>query len=296
MSKRPIAPSFLRQRGAAMIEFAVVGPVITLLGMAILQYGHLFFTKNHINHAAFMATRAGSTGHADLGKIQTAFIRAMVPVYGGGTNTAELAVSYANAAADVSTATRIELLNPTKESFDDWNDTDLQNTEGGGRRVIPNAGLAFKNPDDIRTNSGQNIHDANLIKVRITHGYAPMKSLKFISYIYTRYLHWLDTGGDAFYTQLVNDGRIPVVVHVTVQMQSDAFEPASPVSLPGPGNGGKPTDPGNPPAPADEPPDCGGSIGCTVPSTPLDPGGGGTGGGGGCQGGNCPPCGAASAV
>lgn len=265
-----------------MIEFVVVGPIITLLGMALVQYGHLFFTKNHINHATFMAARAGSTGHADLGKIQSAFIKAMVPVYGGGANTAELAASYARAAADVGVATRIELLNPTLESFDDWNDPDLQDTVGAGRRVIPNGGLAFKNPDDIGGSSGQSIQDANLIKIRITHGYAPMQSLKFISTVYTRYLEWLDPGGDAFYTAQVRDGRIPVVSHVTVQMQSDAIEPGSPVSLPGPGNGGTPTDPGEPPPITEPPPDCG-SAGCTTPSGPLDPGGG-------CVGSNCPPC------
>ena len=276
-------PSVFRQRGAAMIEFAVVGPLITLIGMALLHYGHLFFTKNHINHATFMAARGGSTGNADLGKIQTAYIKAMVPVYGGGTSTAELAESYAKAAADVGAYSRIELLNPTKESFDDWNDPDLQATVGGGRRVIPNGGLAFKDPDDIGGNSGQNIQDANLIKVRITHGYRSLTSLRFIGNIYTRYLQWLDPGGDAFYTALVDAGRIPVVSHATVLMQSDAIEPGAPVSSPGPGNNGTPSDPGDPPVTTTPPPDCG-TAGCTTPSGPLDPGEGD------CVGNNCPPC------
>ncbi|MGP1615892.1 MAG: TadE/TadG family type IV pilus assembly protein [Pollutimonas bauzanensis] len=291
MITQPQARSRRRQRGAAMIEFAVVGPVITVLGLAIVQYGHLFFTKNHINHATFMAARAGSTGHADLGKIQTAYIRAMIPVYGGGTSSAALAESYGKAAADIAVATRIELLNPTKESFDDWNDSKLQDSEGGGRRVIPNAGLAFRNPDEIRPDSGQNIQDANLIKIRVTHGYKPMTSLKFISGLYTRYLQWLDTGGDPFYSALVRQGRIPVVSHATVQMQSDAIEPDDPVSLPGPGNGGAPSDPGIPPGPTTPPPDCA-TASCLTPTTPLDPGGGGD--PGGCTGGNCPPCEAAA--
>jgi Flp pilus assembly protein TadG len=46
------------QRGSAMIEFAVVAPIITLLGLALLQYAMLFFAKNQINHAGFMAVLA----------------------------------------------------------------------------------------------------------------------------------------------------------------------------------------------------------------------------------------------
>lgn len=256
-----------RQRGAAMLEFAVVGPVVTLLGLASLQYSLLFFAKNQMNHATFMAARAGSTGHADLGAIQDAYVRALIPVYGGGTNAIELAAAYENAAADVAANARIELLNPTKESFDDWNDSELQATLGRGRRVIPNGGLAFKDPEAIGSHSGQNIQDANLIKIRITHGYLPRVPL--MGLIYTRYLAWLDTGSDAFNTQLIQSGRIPVVTHATVQMQSDAIEPANPASLPGPGNNGHPTDPGEPPTVSTEAPDCL-TIGCTS-TTPSDP-------------------------
>ena len=53
-----------RQLGSAMIEFVVVGPVLTLIGMVILQYSLLFNAKNMVNHASFMAARAGSMGNA----------------------------------------------------------------------------------------------------------------------------------------------------------------------------------------------------------------------------------------
>ena len=260
------------QRGSAMIEFAIVGPIITLLGLAILQYAMLFFAKNQINHAGFIAARAGSTGHADLTTVQTAYVRALLPLYGGGRDSPELAAAYGRAAADVAGHARIELLNPTRESFDDWNDAALQSAIGSGRRVIPNAGLAFRNPTEIKGSSGQSIHDANLIKLRITHGYEPKVPL--IGPIYTRYLNWLDNRTDAFHTRLIDAGRIPVESHVTLQMQSDAIEPADPVSLPGLGNAGHPSDPGDPVVVATAPPACL-TVGCTVPRSPVDPGGGG---------------------
>lgn len=251
-----------------MVEFAVVGPVLTLLGLALLQYGLLFFAKNGFNHAAFMAARAGSVGNASLASVQQAYVRALVPLYGGGRNSAELAQAYARAQADVNANLRIELLNPTKESFDDWNEPALQQAVGQGRRVIPNGNLAFKDPGEVRKQSGQNIHDANLIKLRFTQGYAPQVPL--VRQVYSQYLKWLDPGTDAFHTSMVAAGRIPVVTHVTLQMQSDAIEPDRPVSMPGLGNNGSPGDPGEPPVGDTPPPACS-TAGCTAGDTPVDP-------------------------
>ena len=259
------------QRGSAMIEFAVVGPIITMLGLSILQYGMLFFAKNQINYAGFMAAREGATAHADLAAAHAAYVRALVPLYGGGQTPAELATSLAKANADLgangSGNVNIELLNPTIESFADWNDPALQAAlKTGSRRVIPNAGQAFKS-QEVRASSGQTIQDANLIKLRVTHGYLPKVPL--INKLYTTYLKWLDPGTDAFHSKLVNEGRIPVVTHVTLQMQSDAIEPDSPVSMPGPGNNGNPSNPGDPPISTKPPPDCTGP-GC-IPSDPVPP-------------------------
>ncbi|QOY94466.1 DUF192 domain-containing protein [Massilia sp. UMI-21] len=274
-------------RGSAMTEFVVVGPVITLLGLAILQYGLLFFAKNQLNHATFMAARAGSVGNASLEKIETAFANALVPLYGGGQSAAEIAASLAKAKADLAGNVRIELLNPTKESFDDWSDPDLQKAlKTGSRRVIRNSNLPFLSPGmtEIKPNSGQTRQDANLIKLRITHGYMP--KVPVVSNIYKVYLKWLDPKSDSFHTQLVEAGRIPVVTHVTMQMQSHPIESDNPVSLPGAGNGGQTTDPGDPPVSNTPPPECG-TLSChpsqPKPSPPVDPDGP-------CTGNDCPVC------
>lgn len=257
-----------RLLGAAMVEFIVVAPVLTMIGLGTLQYGRLFFAKNQINHASFMAARAGASGNADLNKVRDAYVRALIPVYGGGTSSAELTASYNAALADVQHNTRIELLNPTKESFDDWSDPALQALLNTTHRVIPNGSLDQRSPTDIRPNSGQNIQDANIIKLRITHGVEP--KIPFIKTVYKLYLKWLDPGGDSFRSELIENGRIPVVTHVSMQMHSDAFEPDNPVSVPGPGNGGTPADPGTPPVVNTPPPKCP-TVGCGT----LDPGGGG---------------------
>ena len=233
--------------------------------------------------------------------------RALIPLYGGGQNTQELATAYAKAVADLGPdSLRIELVNPTKESFDDYA-TDAALNDKYQARAIPNSGLALRtDQDSVGASSGQSLQDANLLKLRITHGYKPKVWL--IGMFYNKYLQWLDAGADSFNTQLIETGRIPLVSHVTLEMQSDAVEQKNGsgetlfASNPGPGNHGEPSNPGDPPLTDKPPPQCL-TVGCSVTYTPADPGttDGGSGGGGAdagdgesgnqpCTGANCPVC------
>jgi outer membrane protein OmpA-like peptidoglycan-associated protein/uncharacterized membrane protein (UPF0127 family) len=292
----------ISQGGATMLEFALVGPLISLVGLAILQYSLLFFATNQINHATFLAARAGSTEHARLSSVREAFTKGLIPLYSD-----ELPMAVCKARDEVEGTTRclagkpppgvtIELLNPTRESFDDWSDPLLQDIVGGGRRVIPNSGQAYKDPTIIKPNSGQNIQDANLIKLKVTYGYLPKVPL--MGLVFTRYLKWLDNGTDPLRSSLIESGRIPVVANLALQMQSDAIEPDNPVSSPGMGNDGNPVDPGEPPGTTAQPPDCL-TAGCSVEATPADPGHGGVGdgtSGAGCAGSACMVCEAAGII
>lgn len=271
-NRAPQHTSHAKQRGSSMIEFTVVGPIISMLGLTVLQYSMLFFAKSQINYAGFMAAREGAMAHADVTSVQEAYVRALVPLYGGGQTPAELANSLAKATADLGPNgagnLNIELINPTSESFADWNDPALQQAlNTGGKRVIPNAGQAFKS-QAVGATSGQTIQDANIIKLRITQGYQPR--IPFVSKLYTTYLKWLDPHTDAFHTKLVDAGRIPVVTNVTMQMQSDIIEPAALVSSPGAGNNGVPNNPGTPPISNNPPPDCS-NAGCTTPTPAPTP-------------------------
>lgn len=245
----------LRQKGSAMLEFTIVAPIITLLGLGSIQYGMLFFAKNQYNHAAFMAARAGSVRNANLDQIRDAYERALIPLYGGGTNTDELDKSLQKAREAVASNTDIVILNPTKESYLDWNDPDLQKKfkTSQNQHVIPNGGLAFKKAAIVPAASGQSIQDANLLKLRIMHGYKPQ--VPVVGAMYLRYLKWLDTGADTNTTEKITRGLVPVVMQVTLQMQSDAIEGTT-VSVPGMGNGGAATNPGNPPVVQTRPPSC----------------------------------------
>lgn len=262
---RPTA-AHLSQRGSAMIEFAVVGPLLTLIGTILLQYAMMFNAKNLVNHASFMAARAGTMQNANLDSVQTAYAKALIPLYGGGRDAAELIQAYAKAQADLAGNARIELLNPTKESFDDWSDTELQAKYGA--RAIPNGSLSSKDPSQIKSNSGQNIQDANLIKLKITHGYELKVPLAgtMIQFM----MKTMDNNKDAFATAMYSQRRIPLVSNITMQMQSDSIEPGNPISVAGMGNNGTPTDPGFTEDPVKPPPRCI-TAGCTVIIDPSSP-------------------------
>jgi uncharacterized membrane protein (UPF0127 family) len=272
------------QSGIAMVEFIVVGPMLTLIGLGILQYAMIFFAKNQVNHATFMAARAGTMDHANSATILAAYEQALAPMYGGGSNAVEILAAKNKARNDVeyglsgAPSAHIRMLNPTAESFADWKEPKLAvkyNT--GGKRVIPNANLSSKG-QTVGPTSGQTIYDANLLKLRILHGYEP--KIPVARTVFVAYLKAMDPGNDPQYTALVQAGRIPLTINVTMHMQSDAIE-QTPESSPGAGNNGTPTNPGDPPVSQNPPPTCTG-IGCT-PHDPVDPGTP-------CTGSDCPVC------
>lgn len=254
---RPLQRGPVSQVGATLVEFVVVVPTVLFLLMNLIQYGLLYHTKSQLNYATFEAARAGTTQNANPAAIRTAFTRAMTGYHGGGTTSSQLAASYAKAAAE-NPYVRIEILSPTKESFDDYASPGLQSKLKISSRIIPNTNLAFiKCPMDVpgcnndpkSNQSGQTLADANLLKLRITYGIPENKQIPLAG----RFMNWalgiLNSGDtDAFRQGLVAAKRIPVVTHTVMRMQSPAYENAN-ASIPGPGNEGEPEDPGPGPGP-----------------------------------------------
>jgi hypothetical protein len=270
-----------RQRGASLGEFIVVVPTVLMLGLATMQAGMVFHAKSSLNYATFEAARAGSVNHAQLAAITAGLQRALVPYYGGGSTASELAQSYARVVADLATgAVRIEILSPTKESFDDYHSPQLAARLKTTARVIPNSNLAFLacpidvpgcNPDPKTNRSGQTLQDANLLKLRVTWGIPREKQMPLVGRFYTWALSVLDASDpDTFRKGLVAAGRIPIVSHTVIRMQSEPMENATMVSIPGPGNNGKATDPGPPYGGSGELPRCSATDPACASKPPCD--------------------------
>ena len=282
------------QRGASLVEMTLVVPTLLFLVMGAWQAATAFHAKSALNYATFEAARAGSVSNASISSVQTAFQKAMLPYYGGGRTLAELADSAAKAATDLdAVGLRIEILSPTQESFQDYNSPALQDKYKTKSEVIPNVGLdelscprdvAGCKSDPASNASGQTLLDANLLKLRITYGIPKSKQMPLVGAFYTWALNRMGAGDtDAFKKGLLEAGRIPIVSHVVLRMQSDAIKNSAMVSNPGKGNNGKPVDPGPAPDTPDLPscpywdPSCSmcsvGKDTCTTP--PPDTCGGG---------------------
>lgn len=261
-------------RGATLIEFVVVAPTLLAMALAMLQIGLAFQAKSLLNYATFEAARAGSVRHADLVRIRRGFVRAMNAYYGGGRTTAELLRSAATAEADLATALRIEILSPTRESFDDYQSPAAARRLGVRARVIPSTHLALFvcpadrpgcNRDPAANRSGQSLADANLLKLRVTWGLPAGRQVPLAGRLFIWAQRTLTPGDpDAFRRGLLAAGRIPLITHVTVRMQSDAIENSA-IS---PGTRHDPSAPVDPSDPTPTPPpDCPGSA----PSCPPEP-------------------------
>ena len=292
-SPRPNAPR--PHRGATLVEMVVVMPTLLFLVLAIWQTATAFQAKSALNYATFEAARAGSVAHASVDSMTTALRKAMLPYYGGGRNVAELVQAADRAAADLGAdGLRIEIISPSQESFQDYNSPALQKKYNTNEPVIPNAGIdELKCPrdperadcshDPASNASGQTLQDANLLKLRVTFGIPQAKQMPLVGPLYTWALNKMGAGeGDAFKQGLLNAGRIPIVSHVVLRMQSDAIRNANMLSNAGPGNSGKPVDPGPPPDTPDLPncpywdPSCGlcrRGQDCTTPPPPDTCGG-----------------------
>jgi hypothetical protein len=291
---RAAVPS--RQRGASTVEFIAVGFALLLAGLCVIQYALLFSARNTINYAAFEAARAGAYAHADVNAIVDRFATALAPLYGGGRNEQELAQSVARARADLLAHAQVTLLNPTRESFDDWASAELTDSVGQGARTIQNTGIGMR-PDaaEIKPSSGQNLYDANVLRFSIVYGYepsVPIASTLFLS-AYRIAGSGLSPIGSAtaaagevtpaYAQQLAAQGRIPVLVEVTMRMESEPIESAATISNPANGQvaGGDAAQ--LPPAITPPPP---ATLADAGPAKLLD---GGSGGGQGGHGFSCLP-------
>ena len=116
-----------KQSGASIVELIIVLPFLASLGLGAIQVGQVYSAKNTLNYAAFEAARTGSINHAQSEGMRKAMARAMTPLYGDTRTAGKLTTSYGRALVDAKNVsfTKLEILSPTQESFDDhgYNDS-----------------------------------------------------------------------------------------------------------------------------------------------------------------------------
>lgn len=207
-----------RTAGAATVEFYLVALLAMLpLTLAILELGALFVAHHSLKHATFLAARAGALHHGDVGTMRRYLAKGLAPLFtqdrpgDGGAGPTILGIeAYGRALAEVlrPDLTRIEILNPTRMSFEDFER--LQ----GGVRQIPNDNLRYRRESGPR--SEQTIQEANLLSIRVH--YCRRLIFPLIDRLITTTLRQLtlDTFAQGCYAR----NRVLLGGHALVQMHS----------------------------------------------------------------------------
>ena len=235
-------PARRRARGVSMVEFAIVFPVAVLFVLGIIQTGFFYMAKLTLNHATFVAARAGAMHNASQSVMKEAMVRGLGPFYQDSTETnlaTRLVKARVPATKDSALYLTLDTLSPSADAFSDFGIKD------GAKKVtyIPNDHLEWR---DLTPGSKSkvNIRDANLLKLRVVYGYE-MK-VPFIGHLMKRMMCGGSTGPkawgnvnftDAMYATSKPDlcaryflldpkhPRIPIESIAIVEMQSPAYQP-----------------------------------------------------------------------
>lgn len=223
MSAAPSAAVHARQRGAALVEFTIVGLLALLpLALGVLQVALLYVGKHTLNHATFLAARAGAVANGDRAYIARHLAKGLAPLHAGARADItpanvlrEGARAYALAYADVlrPDRTRIRILNPTAQSFADFARV------RDGRVEIPL--VAGPEPGVPGPRSGQTRADATLLRLRVD--YCHPLIVPIVDRILVGMLRRLDA--DPFGRVCNATGRVVLSAHALVQMHSPPRRP-----------------------------------------------------------------------
>lgn len=243
----------LKQQGVSLTEFIIIAPLLLFIGLIGIQYGLIYVARLNVTYAAYEAVRAGAIYNADPARIQNAFFKGLVPYFstpgvhlpgnvhinspitGKNPNLAQVGLQ-GTALKEIikkteSAFVHIHMINPSKASFDDWNDPILATAykikTGKNVRVIPNENLDSKNKN-IKIKSKQNIQDANVLKLRFVYGYEPR--IPLMKNVFSSLTSFFTSDRDAASIRMIAAGRIPIVVDISSQMLSPPIEGGLPTN------------------------------------------------------------------
>lgn len=200
-----------RQRGASLIEAAIALPILIVVILAAIQFGFVYQAKATLNHAALQAARAGAVQNGAPAAFRRGLARGLVPLSSPDASLQGVAEAAARIEAELLTDARIRILNPTRESFDDFA------TDVDGVRELPNERLSTRSTE-VGARGGLNIQDANLLRVEVTYGYE--LKVPLVNGLLSR-LSLLTAGEiDPFHEQLLRRHRLPISATANVRMHS----------------------------------------------------------------------------
>lgn len=220
----PSAPN--RQRGSSATEFILAAVPILLVGLGAIELSRWFFIKQALSLALLEAGRAGIVHHARPASIETAFERALLPLF-PPTSTHSAAQRLRNAFERRQAHTgvppwQIRVLAPEAAAFHDFSAAGLAVAGADGLAVIDNHYLAEQHeryqargwPGGRGPLSGVTIFEANDLALHLTYMHEPlvpgMASL----------LRLLSPGSAGYARQALAGGYLPLQQTLRLTMQS----------------------------------------------------------------------------
>ena len=158
----------LRQRGQSAVEFLVIFPVLIFLVFGIIQWALIYQARNTLNHAVFLAARAGALNYGEKGKMKSALAAGLTPLFASEASMTGYVMAKGKALVETNIGmAKLEVLNPTREAFQDFGRNRLDSTGG---KEIPNDTLVYRNPN-AGSSSKMSVQDANILHLRVTYCY-----------------------------------------------------------------------------------------------------------------------------
>jgi hypothetical protein len=212
------------QGGAATVEFYLVTLLALLpLCLGMLQMSLLLVANHHIDHAAFMAARAGAVHQGDTGAMRSEFARVMTPLFvestsplDSGNLAARVGSARIRSISDITAFSRIRVLSPSPAATRDFSEI------RDGATVIPSDGLQHRS-NVLGETSGVSLQQANMLRVEFT--YCRPLIVPFIRGLMIGLLRQLDP--EPSNLRCYAAGRVPIRSTGTAPMQSDFIASAA---------------------------------------------------------------------
>jgi len=205
------------QKGASLVEMAIVSPILLMFGLSTVQAGLIYHGKTTVNYATFEAARSGAVNNGQVDVMRKELGIRLAPLEGGDGSTEKAATAIATSVLKTINPvnTRLKILSPSLEAFDDWQITDEE-----GRDVIPNSHLRHVRGELAAAGdvSGLTLRDANLLKVEVTHGLE--LKVPLVNKLLSRAMTLADPENAVFYQQ----NLMPIKSVATVRMQSELWK------------------------------------------------------------------------
>ncbi|TDA47465.1 TadE/TadG family type IV pilus assembly protein [Burkholderia pyrrocinia] len=159
-----------REAGQSIIEFVIIAPILLFMCLGITQFVLLYQAKATLDSAALEAAREGAVNHATLHSLQVGLARGLAPLYARASTPEGVVAARSIALQVVQQHVNIEVINPTPVQLQEFGQNRYDPATDATVLEIPNELLRYR-ANEIGPESGTNIQDANLLKIRVHYCY-----------------------------------------------------------------------------------------------------------------------------